>query len=208
MANDISALGIGSKSSPEIKAELTRFAKGDFSDVPFGQMGLRFKGITPAEMERTAKNALSMIDKDFGGDAHVGLQSLQAVIKETHFGNLDFNELVETGNADRLMQLERQNPQAFFNVAKYQYSSQQQLGQMLDSVGAPGQTVPVAHQQSAFNQMPGAHDPHRASLKTGEIAAPQQEASLGAKPTTAPHAQQMASNKTPIRSKFAPMNTA
>ncbi len=132
--------GLRSKSNQEIEAILTKMSNGNFSLVQKFEMAAA--GTNSKEMQQSAKAALMLTDQDFNGDFLKALSFLKQT-EGTGLGKMDINQMVESGAAHRLVQLEQQNPQAVKDIASRQYQSVDDLGKALDAFIPQAPTAPL-----------------------------------------------------------------
>jgi len=195
LAKDIGWLGIEKKSNAEITGQLEQFKAGNFSSLDSllysKETAMRFVGVTEPAMQRSAGNALKLINEDFRGDAKAGMNFLKEAQGTKNLGNLDFNELVQKGDAHKLILLKQQNPEKFNDIANGHYASPQDLENDINAIpvepggkqapvpaSAPSSDAPVpATEKQAYN----GHSPNRHAMNValasvaaiGVAAAPQ-----------------------------------
>lgn len=226
LANDVDSLGVNKLDNDKIVGRLQEFANGNFNNLlananlatraaaaPFTtHADLLFKNTNEKTMILTANNALKLIDENFkdangNRDAKAGMKFLQD-IKDTELGKMDFNQLVQRGDAHKLIKLHHRDPQAFAAIANNHYASAQELENAINAIplegpdgkraptpaSAPDSAAPVpATEKQAY----GGHNPNRRSMGV-ELA---QAAAIGvgivevekiaveAKAQTSPHTQ-------------------
>lgn len=110
--------GFDKKQNAEINATLDRMAKGKFSFTEKFEMGVA--GVKGSDMQALAQGAKQIVDNDFRGDARAALAFMKDV-QHTGIGKLDFTQIVASGTAHRLIELQKSNPDGFKHLCGGQY---------------------------------------------------------------------------------------
>ena len=212
LSGKLALLGFEQKSNRQIIDQLTELQNRNFTSLsagPFGgRLALGFHGISPTLVQHTAESALSIINNaHFNGNSKFALRTLNEIVREPGFHKLDFNELVKTGVADKLIQVYNKEPHhdSFRQIAQQVHTDVQVLNMDLEHrfPHTIGNDVSDTSNLPGYRLMAQAHSPRRDSLKTALIGNTTVAAQKASAPV--PPKQQLADNAMkPIRD-TAPM---
>ncbi len=140
MWDKIEKAGFPSQTSAQINAGIAHIAAGKFSLMENFKMSV--VGTNGKEMQQVALGAQRIIANDFKGDARAALAFFNEVQK-SGIGNLDFQQLVVGGQADRLAKMKQTDPASYQRVLAGNYPDVATLGKALGMRVSEGDPAPA-----------------------------------------------------------------
>jgi hypothetical protein len=181
LSQDIDSAGLRNKSNEHVDGKLHDAKSGN---LPFYEKPVANRYLGGEEgTRRTAANADRLVHENFNGDSKAGLAFLKQT-ENSKIGKMDFNELVESGAARKLVALQRENPQEFNRIMNDDNATANvaSLNKALDNANKPAPAIVAKAEPKVAMQKPAVEAHKPATQKTETPPAARTEAP--ATPTT------------------------